>query len=139
MTVTVCRPRFPTHTIPNSYHSASSKLGGSDGLPGLPCLAAAPRDHALGKAHCAFRCADRFNGVLDLKKAQEFSDETEPHHHVARCCSICGPNGCAMKTARDEREYAEQQGVGEQAARAQGMAEKVAEFRAQRSEIDRPA
>jgi phosphomethylpyrimidine synthase len=44
-----------------------------------------------------------------------------------------------MKTTQDVRDCAANQGVDKQAALERGMAEKAAEFRAQRAEIYRPA
>jgi phosphomethylpyrimidine synthase len=52
---------------------------------------------------------------------------------------MCGPHFCSMKITQDVREYAESQGMDEQAALEKGMAEKAAEFRAQGAEIYRPA
>jgi phosphomethylpyrimidine synthase len=52
---------------------------------------------------------------------------------------MCGPNFCSMKITQDVREYADQQGIDEQAALEAGMAEKAREFREQGAEIYRPA
>lgn len=51
---------------------------------------------------------------------------------------MCGPNFCSMRITRDVRDYAEAQGVHEQAALEAGMAEKAREFRDQGAEIYRP-
>jgi phosphomethylpyrimidine synthase len=99
------------------------------------------RDDALSKARFEFRWDDQFNLGLDPEKAQEFHDETLPKdaHKQAHFCSMCGPNFCSMRITQDVRDYAAAQGVDEQAALEQGMAEKAAEFRAQGAEVYRPA
>jgi len=41
---------------------------------------------------------------------------------------MCGPHFCSMKITQDVREYAAQQGIGEDAALSKGMEEKAVEF-----------
>ncbi len=92
--------------------------------------AAQVRDNALSKARFEFRWADQFNLGLDPEKAKEFHDETLPQEgaKLAHFCSMCGPHFCSMKITQDVREYAAKQGLEDQAAIAQGMQEKSAEF-----------
>jgi phosphomethylpyrimidine synthase len=119
-----------------AYKIAAHAADLAKGHPG-----AQARDDALSKARFEFRWADQFNLGLDPEKAQEFHDETLPKdaHKQAHFCSMCGPNFCSMKITQDVREYAESQGVDEQAALEKGMAEKAREFREQGAEIYRPA
>ncbi len=102
--------------------------------------AAQARDNALSKARFEFRWQDQFNLGLDPEKAKEFHDETLPKdaHKTAHFCSMCGPNFCSMKITQDVRDYAAQQGVSDQDALEQGMAEKAAEFRAAGAEVYQP-
>ncbi|MCX2482895.1 phosphomethylpyrimidine synthase ThiC [Pedobacter sp. MR2016-24] len=95
------------------------------------------RDNALSKARFEFRWEDQFNLSLDPDTAKEFHDETLPADgaKIAHFCSMCGPNFCSMKITQDVREYAAKQGVEENDALAQGMAEKSREFTAKGSEI----
>jgi len=50
---------------------------------------------------------------------------------------MCGPHFCSMKITQDVRDYAAKVGADEQAALAQGMAEKSAEFKQQGAEVYR--
>ena len=88
------------------------------------------RDNALSKARFEFRWEDQFNIGLDPDKAREFHDETLPKESakVAHFCSMCGPHFCSMKISQEVREFAAAQGLDEQAALQQGMAQKSAEF-----------
>jgi phosphomethylpyrimidine synthase len=99
------------------------------------------RDNALSKARFEFRWEDQFNLGLDPDKARQFHDETLPQEgaKLAHFCSMCGPHFCSMKITQDVRDYAAQQGVREDEALAQGMAEKAKEFVAQGAEIYRKA
>jgi phosphomethylpyrimidine synthase len=119
-----------------AYKIAAHAADIAKGHPG-----AQARDDALSKARFEFRWEDQFNLGLDPEKAQEFHDETLPKdaHKQAHFCSMCGPNFCSMKITQDVRDYAAAQGVDEQTALEQGMAEKAAEFREQGAEIYRPA
>ena len=74
---------------------------------------------------------------LDPERAREYHDETLPKdaHKVAHFCSMCGPHFCSMKITQDVRDYAKEHGVDEQAALAEGMAEKSAEFLAQGGKV----
>jgi phosphomethylpyrimidine synthase len=119
-----------------AYKIAAHAADLAKGHPG-----AQARDDALSKARFEFRWEDQFNLGLDPEKAKEFHDETLPKeaHKQAHFCSMCGPNFCSMKITQDVRDYAASQGVDEQAALEQGMAEKAREFRQQGAEIYRPA
>ncbi|PUE09523.1 phosphomethylpyrimidine synthase ThiC [Limnohabitans sp. T6-5] len=88
------------------------------------------RDNALSKARFEFRWEDQFNLGLDPDKAKEFHDETLPKDSakVAHFCSMCGPHFCSMKITQDVREFAAQQGIGEQAALQKGLEVKAIEF-----------
>ena len=88
------------------------------------------RDNALSKARFEFRWDDQFNLGLDPEKAKEFHDETLPQEGAkqAHFCSMCGPHFCSMKISQDVRDYAAEQGIGEQEALQKGMQEKAIEF-----------
>lgn len=118
-----------------AYRIAAHAADLAKGHPGAQL-----RDDALSKARFEFRWEDQFHLGLDPEKAQEFHDETLPKeaHKLAHFCSMCGPNFCSMKITQDVRDYAASQGVDEETALAQGMAEKAAEFRARGGEIWRP-
>ncbi|HET6546103.1 MAG TPA: phosphomethylpyrimidine synthase ThiC [Rhodanobacteraceae bacterium] len=118
-----------------TYKIAAHAADLAKGHPG-----AQARDNALSKARFEFRWQDQFNLGLDPEKAQEFHDETLPKdaHKSAHFCSMCGPHFCSMKITQDVRDYAAKLGVDEQAALAEGMAEKAREFREQGGEIYRP-
>ncbi|GAB6935192.1 MAG: phosphomethylpyrimidine synthase ThiC [Bacillota bacterium] len=90
------------------------------------------RDDALSKARFEFRWRDQFNLSLDPIRAQEFHDETLPAEgaKTAHFCSMCGPKFCSMRITHDLRAYAREKGLDEQAAIAEGLKEKAAEFRA---------
>jgi phosphomethylpyrimidine synthase len=120
-----------------TYKIAAHAADLAKGHPG-----AQARDNALSKARFEFRWADQFNLGLDPEKAQEFHDETLPKeaHKVAHFCSMCGPHFCSMKITQDVRDYAAQTGIADEAeALKKGMEEKAAEFKAQGSEVYRPA
>ncbi len=95
------------------------------------------RDNALSKARFEFRWEDQFNLGLDPEKAKEFHDETLPQEGAkqAHFCSMCGPHFCSMKISQDVRDYAAEQGIGEQEALAKGMQEKAIEFVKKGSEV----
>ncbi|QXD25407.1 phosphomethylpyrimidine synthase ThiC [Opitutia bacterium ISCC 51] len=95
------------------------------------------RDNALSKARFEFRWEDQFNLSLDPEKARSFHDETLPQEGAksSHFCSMCGPNFCSMKITEDVRKYAEEQGVSEDEALAQGMAEKSEEFKQSGGEV----
>ena len=103
---------------------------GADLAKGLP--GAQVRDNALSKARFEFRWEDQFNLSLDPERAREYHDETMPHeaHKVAHFCSMCGPHFCSMRITQEVRDYAESHRLGDvEAALAEGMKEKAAEFR----------
>ncbi|MBG90870.1 MAG: phosphomethylpyrimidine synthase ThiC [Actinobacteria bacterium] len=89
-------------------------------------------DNALSKARFEFRWEDQFNLSLDPDTARSYHDETLPSEgaKTAHFCSMCGPNFCSMKITQEVRDYAAKQGVSDQAAIEQGMAEKAKEFKA---------
>ncbi|PIV32985.1 MAG: phosphomethylpyrimidine synthase ThiC [Lysobacterales bacterium CG02_land_8_20_14_3_00_62_12] len=120
-----------------TYKIAAHAADLAKGHPG-----AQVRDNALSKARFEFRWADQFNLGLDPEKAQEFHDETLPKdaHKLAHFCSMCGPNFCSMKITQDVRDYAAEHGVDDaEQALSTGMAEKAEQFRAQGTELYRPA
>jgi phosphomethylpyrimidine synthase len=88
------------------------------------------RDNALSKARFEFRWEDQFNLGLDPETAREFHDETLPQDGAksAHFCSMCGPHFCSMKITEDVRKYAAEQGIAEEEALKQGMADKSKEF-----------
>jgi len=94
-------------------------------------------DDALSKARFEFRWEDQFNLSLDPETAREFHDETlpAPGAKVAHFCSMCGPHFCSMKITQEVRDYAEQQGLGENIALEEGLKAKAQEFREQGAEI----
>jgi phosphomethylpyrimidine synthase len=89
------------------------------------------RDDALSQARFDFRWQDQFNLGLDPETARDFHDETLPKDasKVAHFCSMCGPKFCSMKITQEVREFAKTQGVSEQQALAQGMADMSAQFK----------
>ncbi|MGZ3865724.1 MAG: phosphomethylpyrimidine synthase ThiC [Bacteroidia bacterium] len=95
------------------------------------------RDNALSKARFEFRWEDQFNLSLDPDTAREFHDETLPAEgaKIAHFCSMCGPHFCSMKITQDVRDYAEKQGLTEDAAMIKGMQEKSNEFKEKGSEV----
>jgi phosphomethylpyrimidine synthase len=97
------------------------------------------RDNALSKARFEFRWEDQFNLSLDPDKALQFHDETLPQEgaKIAHFCSMCGPHFCSMKITQDVRDYAAKQGVTEDQALQQGMAQKSKEFKDKGAEIYR--
>jgi phosphomethylpyrimidine synthase len=94
-------------------------------------------DDALSKARFEFRWEDQFNLSLDPETAREFHDETlpAPGAKVAHFCSMCGPHFCSMKITQEVRDYAEQQGIGENIVLEEGLRAKAQEFREQGAEI----
>ncbi|RYF35491.1 MAG: phosphomethylpyrimidine synthase, partial [Cytophagaceae bacterium] len=70
------------------------------------------------------------NLSLDPETAREFHDETLPSEGAksAHFCSMCGPHFCSMKITEDVRKFAAEKGITEDAALAEGMAEKSREF-----------
>jgi len=95
------------------------------------------RDNALSKARFEFRWEDQFNLSLDPDTAREFHDETLPADgaKIAHFCSMCGPHFCSMKITQDVREYAEKQGLQEDAALQTGLEQKAKEFKEKGSEV----
>ncbi len=89
------------------------------------------RDDALSQARFDFRWQDQFNLGLDPETARDFHDETLPKDasKVAHFCSMCGPKFCSMKITQEVREFAKTQGVSEQQALEQGMADMSAQFK----------
>ena len=110
-----------------AYKIAAHAADIAKGHPG-----ARGRDDAISKARFEFRWHDQFNLSLDPDTARDFHDETLPKDSSkeAHFCSMCGPKFCSMKITQEVREYAAQKGVAEEAALAEGMAAKSAEFKA---------
>jgi phosphomethylpyrimidine synthase len=88
-------------------------------------------DDALSKARFEFRWHDQFNLSLDPVSAREMHDETLPAEpaKTSHFCSMCGPKFCSMRITQDIRDYAEREGLDEQAAVLTGMEVKAREFR----------
>jgi phosphomethylpyrimidine synthase len=93
--------------------------------------AARARDDALSRARFDFRWQDQFNLSLDPDTATAFHDATLPKeaHKVAHFCSMCGPKFCSMRISHEVRAE----------ARAAGLAEMAAKFRASGGELYVPA
>jgi phosphomethylpyrimidine synthase len=91
----------------------------------------------LSKARFEFRWEDQFNLSLDPDTAREFHDETLPAEgaKVAHFCSMCGPHFCSMKITQDVRDFAEKQGLKEDAVLQAGMEQKAQEFKEKGSEV----
>jgi len=108
-----------------AYKIAAHAADVAKGHPG-----ARARDDALSQARFDFRWQDQFNLGLDPETAQEYHDETLPKDaaKVAHFCSMCGPKFCSMKITQEVREFAAAKGVAEEAALAEGMAQKAQEF-----------
>src|SRR4030081_3075515 len=89
------------------------------------------RDDALSRARLDFRWQDQFTLALDPDTACAFHDATLPKegHKVAHFCSMCGPKFCSMRISHEVRAE----------ARAQGMRDMAAKFRAGGSELYVPA
>jgi len=115
-----------------AYKIAAHAADNAKGHPGSRA-----RDDAMSKARFEFRWRDQFALGLDPETAEAYHDETLPKDSSkeAHFCSMCGPKFCSMKITQDVRDYADKLGVDEQAALAQGMAEKSAEFKAVGGEL----
>ncbi|HEX5372821.1 MAG TPA: phosphomethylpyrimidine synthase ThiC [Aquabacterium sp.] len=109
-----------------AYKIAAHAADVAKGHPG-----ARARDDALSQARFDFRWQDQFNLGLDPETARDFHDETLPKDaaKVAHFCSMCGPKFCSMKITQEVREFARQQGVSEDEAVQQGMADMSAQFK----------
>jgi phosphomethylpyrimidine synthase len=95
------------------------------------------RDNAISKARFEFRWQDQFNLSLDPETAREFHDETLPREgaKTAHFCSMCGPHFCSMRITEDVRRYAQEKGLGDQAAIEKGLEERATEFMRQGGDI----
>ena len=95
------------------------------------------RDNALSKARFEFRWQDQFNLSLDPDTARSYHDETLPAEgaKIAHFCSMCGPHFCSMKITQEVRRFAEENGLEEGQALAEGMKEKAEAFKEAGSEI----
>ncbi len=115
-----------------AYKIAAHAADIAKGHPG-----ARARDDAMSKARFEFRWQDQFNLGLDPDTARAFHDETLPKDSAkeAHFCSMCGPKFCSMKITQEVRDYAAQKGLDEQAALADGLAAKSAEFKAAGGEL----
>ncbi|WPB57992.1 phosphomethylpyrimidine synthase ThiC [Xylophilus sp. GOD-11R] len=115
-----------------AYRIAAHAADVAKGHPG-----ARARDDALSRARFEFRWQDQFNLGLDPDTARDFHDETLPKDSskTAHFCSMCGPKFCSMKISQEVRDFAAERGLDEQAALAEGMAGKSAEFRAAGGEV----
>lgn len=115
-----------------TYKIAAHAADLAKGHPG-----AQHRDNVLSKARFEFRWEDQFNLSLDPDTAREFHDETLPAEgaKVAHFCSMCGPHFCSMKISQEVRNYAHNEGLGDEAALEEGMKAKSKEFIEKGSEI----
>jgi phosphomethylpyrimidine synthase len=109
-----------------AYKIAAHAADLAKGHPG-----AQERDNALSKARFEFRWRDQFHLSLDPERAMEYHDETLPAEgaKTAHFCSMCGPKFCSMRITQDIREYAKQNGLGDEQAIEKGLQEKSAEFK----------
>jgi phosphomethylpyrimidine synthase len=115
-----------------TYKIAAHAADLAKGHPG-----ARVRDDALSKARFEFRWEDQFNLSLDPERAREFHDQTlpAPGAKTAHFCSMCGPKFCSMKITQEVREYAEEHGLGDEKAIAEGMDEMSKTFKDKGSAI----
>jgi phosphomethylpyrimidine synthase len=104
-------------------------------------LEASPRGRRLWEQPSQFRWEDQFNLALDPETAREFHDETLPQEgaKTAHFCSMCGPHFCSMRITEDVRRYAAEQGIAEEQALSQGMADKAKEFVEAGAAVYKPA
>ncbi|HUR06562.1 MAG TPA: phosphomethylpyrimidine synthase ThiC, partial [Nonomuraea sp.] len=118
-----------------TYKIAAHAADLAKGHPG-----ASAWDDALSEARFDFRWEDQFNLSLDPDTARSFHDETLPATpaKTAHFCSMCGPHFCSMRITQDVRKYAEEHGLGDEAALDAGMAEMSAQFRAQGDKVYLP-
>ena len=118
-----------------TYKIAAHAADLAKGHPG-----ASAWDDALSEARFDFRWEDQFNLSLDPVTARSFHDETLPAApaKTAHFCSMCGPHFCSMRITQDVRKYAEEHGLGDEAALDAGMAEMSAQFRAQGDKVYLP-
>ena len=119
-----------------AYRVAAHAADLAKGHPGAQL-----RDNALSKARFEFRWEDQFNLGLDPERAREYHDETLPKDSakVAHFCSMCGPHFCSMKITQEVHEYAARQGLDDDMALTQGLAEKATEFNESGGQIYRKA
>jgi len=89
------------------------------------------RDNLLSKARFEFRWEDQFNLSMDPGLARDYHDETLPNEaaKTAHFCSMCGPRFCSMQISQEVRDYAAEQGYGDDEAVEEGMAAKSREFK----------
>ncbi len=115
-----------------AYKIAAHAADLAKGHPG-----AQHRDNALSKARFEFRWEDQFNLSLDPDTAREFHDETLPAEgaKIAHFCSMCGPNFCSMKITQEVRDFAEKNGMDENAALQAALDEKAKEFASSGGEL----
>jgi phosphomethylpyrimidine synthase len=109
-----------------AYKIAAHAADVAKGHPGAQAW-----DDALSRARFDFRWEDQFDLSLDPDTARAFHDATlpAPAAKSAHFCSMCGPHFCSMKITRDVRRFADERGLDPEAALAEGMKEKAAEFR----------
>lgn len=88
-----------------AYKVAAHAADLAKGIPGAQI-----RDNAMSKARYEFRWMDQFNLGFDPEKAMAFHDETLPKESMkhAHFCSMCGPNFCSMRIAREIRDWVAQ-------------------------------
>jgi len=86
-----------------AYRIAAHAADLAKGIPG-----AQMRDNAMSKARFEFRWDDQIALALDPWKARELHQKgpDEQDGNGNRCCTMCGPNFCAMRVSHDVRECA---------------------------------
>ena len=86
-----------------AYRIAAHASDLAKGIPGAQLL-----DNAMSKARFEFRWADQIALALDPWKARELHQKgpEEPDGDGNRCCTMCGPNFCAMRVSHDVRNCA---------------------------------
>ncbi|CAG9464495.1 unnamed protein product [Pedinophyceae sp. YPF-701] len=98
-------------------------------------------DDALSKARFEFRWQDQFNLSLDPVTARSYHDATLPQEpaKTAHFCSMCGPKFCSMSITQDIRQWAEENGFGDDVsandAKIAGMQAMSEKFQAKGGEV----
>ncbi|HPU97969.1 MAG TPA: phosphomethylpyrimidine synthase ThiC [Candidatus Hydrogenedentes bacterium] len=99
-----------------AYKIAAHAADLAKGIPGAQIL-----DNAMSKARFEFRWDDQIALALDPWKARELHQKgpDEQDGSGNRCCTMCGPNFCAMRVSHDVRDCARPRNVSDTARNAQ--------------------
>jgi len=99
-----------------AYKIAAHAADLAKGIPGAQIL-----DNAMSKARFEFRWDDQIALALDPWKARELHQKgpDEQDGSGNRCCTMCGPNFCAMRVSHDVRDCARARNVSDMARSAQ--------------------